>query len=104
MADRLQLQIRHPDHGLTERERQLIVCLVQRICVHHLQRRCDRSVHIRPANVDSIHLLVNQVIEVDPSLGEDERSEILGALADDLNHTLALCDIRGENIVRVQLA
>lgn len=104
MADLLQLQIRHPDHGLTERERQLIVCLVQRICVHHLQRRRDRSVRIRPANVDSIHLLVHQMIEVDPALADDERGEILQALVEDVNHTLALCGIRGEDIVRVQLA
>ncbi|WP_206831659.1 hypothetical protein [Alicyclobacillus fructus] len=104
MADLLQLQLRHPEHGLTERERQLIVCLVQRICVHHLQRRRDRSVHIRPAKVDSIHLLVNQVIEVDPALGEDERGEILQELVEDVNRTLALCDIRGEDIVRVHLA
>jgi len=104
MADRLQLQIRYPEQGLTERERQLVVCLVQRICVHHLQRRRDRSVHIRPANVDSIHLLVNEVIEVDPALADDERGEILRALVEDVNRTLALCDIRGEDIVRVHLA
>ncbi|WP_062309223.1 hypothetical protein [Alicyclobacillus sendaiensis] len=103
MADRLHLQIRYLEQGLTKRERQLVVCLVQRICVHHLQRRRDRTVHIRPANVDSIHLLVNQLIEVDPALAEDER-DILRALVDDVNHTLELCDIRGEDIVRVHLA
>ncbi|AEJ42088.1 hypothetical protein TC41_0110 [Alicyclobacillus acidocaldarius subsp. acidocaldarius Tc-4-1] len=47
---------------------------------------------------------MNQVIEVNPALAEDERGEILRALVEDVNHTLALCDIRGDDIVRVHLA
>ncbi|TDY46290.1 hypothetical protein C7445_10764 [Alicyclobacillus sacchari] len=104
MADLLQIQVKHPGIALTEKEQKLIACLVQRICVHHLHRRLGRRFRIRPANVDSIHLVVHQTVAVEDGISNEELSDIVPDLVRDIRDTLAWCDVVAEDIVLVAKA
>lgn len=99
MIDLLQIQVRHPGIALTEREQKLVECLVLRICAHHLYRRLGRPFRIRRANIDSIHLLVNQVVFVEGVVTSSEIETLIEDLTTDIRTTLELCDVASEDIV-----
>ncbi|WP_067622928.1 hypothetical protein [Alicyclobacillus acidiphilus] len=99
MIDLLQVQVRHPGIALTEKEQKLVECLVLRICAHHLYRRLGRPFKIRRANVDSIHLLVNQVVFVEDGIQLDEIDQLMKDMTTDIRTTLELCDVSSEDIV-----
>lgn len=99
MVESLQVQLKHPGIALSEKETRLIECLILRICAHHLYRRVSGSFRIRPAQVDSIHLLVNQAVEVERTLTEEEAGVLIRDITDDIRKTLALCDVGSEPVV-----
>ncbi|WAH37277.1 hypothetical protein [Alicyclobacillus dauci] len=99
MVEMLQVQIKHPGIALTKTEQRLIECLVMRICVHHLYRRVAKPFRIRPARVDSIHLVVNQDVIVEEGLTEEEAHVIMRDLENDIRHTLDLCELSTEEVV-----
>lgn len=99
MVEMLQVQIKHPGTALTDKEQKLIECLVMRICVHQLYRRLSKPFRIRPAHVDSIHLLINLEIVVEDGLSRDDAEMIRKDLAFDIRQTLEMCEVATEDIL-----
>lgn len=99
MVELLQVQVKHPGTALTDKELKLIDCLIMRICAHHLHRRLARPFRIRPSNVDSIHLLVNQTISVDGGMTEEEHDIVVQDMTEDILNTLSMCDLSTEEVI-----
>lgn len=99
MVEMLQVQIKHPGTALTDKEHKLIEFLVMRICVHHLHRRLAKAFRIRPAHVDSIHLLINLDIVVEDGLSGDDADLIRSDLTSDIQRTLELCEIATDEVL-----